>query len=613
MQSRNSYLCCHNTSIPDGYHRFTEGSDKVDLLSWFFGVLCGYSLVLLQSVGSVHHKGNAAGIRYWDGREGGMEPSGPLKSILTRGSVGGGGGAGAWPAVEEGARGVFGGGCLRREWQFPVVITLPLLAFGAFIFAVAWRVILWVAGTCAGDSAVSRWAVMGGVLVVLRVARTGGVFGLLAGHRSGCYVDLVGVVLEMFGRLGGGGKGRDFNGVGVRVGGCVVGVVDLKLSVLHSIGLIRGELVTHVHLGLFLFSLLCRGEEGVHRGLPRVFSDSPLSDSLNLYTTSMGGDGGLPLGFGPRRRSVADCFSSWFGRCWIVKTIFLGEPRTCAVRLGRGLLGDCAEELAVGRRGTASTDLGGELRVSLATPGTVRSVGLAWGKALWLEVVMSSVGVVASSMQILTLSSNGFARKIISSSTTAIPLHFQYKANDMNSVLSWLKRWSASHCWKVLPKPKEGRRPDLKKSSTRRHSMPNVETIASEFDKPIRNMRKVSSTETANIVEEENPELVLERIKRNLRKVNNHVSENTFQTEPETKKESTDNNTQNIATVLFEPEIPREDETVQEVGLMKKETKKPRRRGSLPVNQEYTENNEPPQTKRSLPSYMAATVSAKAS
>ncbi|GJY55770.1 protein IQ-DOMAIN 31 [Tanacetum coccineum] len=229
-----------------------------------------------------------------------------------------------------------------------------------------------------------------------------------------------------------------------------------------------------------------------------------------------------------------------------------------------------------------------------------------------VEVVMSSVGVVASSMQILTLSSNGFARKIISSSTTAIPLHFQYKANDMNSVLSWLKRWSASHCWKVLPKPKEGRRPDLKKSSTRRHSMPNVEIIASEFDKPIRNTRKVSSTETANIVEEENPELVLERIKRNLRKVNNHVSENTFQTEPETKKESTDNNTQNIATVLFEPEIPREDETVQEVGLMKKETKKPRRRGSLPVNQEYTENNEPPQTKRSLPSYMAATVSAKA-
>nr|GEW81186.1 protein IQ-DOMAIN 31 [Tanacetum cinerariifolium] len=228
------------------------------------------------------------------------------------------------------------------------------------------------------------------------------------------------------------------------------------------------------------------------------------------------------------------------------------------------------------------------------------------------RVVMSSVGVVASSMQTLMLSSNGFARKIISSSTTAIPLHFQYKANDMNSVLSWLKRWSASHCWKVLPKPKEGRRPDLKKSSTRRHSMPNVEIIASEFDKPIRNMRKLSSTEPASIVEEENPELVLERIKRNLRKVNNPVSENTIQTEPETKKESTDNNTQNMATVLFEPEIPREDETVQEVGLMKKETKTPRRKGSLPVNQEYNENNEPPQTKRSLPSYMAATVSAKA-
>ncbi|GKA65548.1 protein IQ-DOMAIN 31 [Tanacetum coccineum] len=157
------------------------------------------------------------------------------------------------------------------------------------------------------------------------------------------------------------------------------------------------------------------------------------------------------------------------------------------------------------------------------------------------QVVMSSVGVVASSMQILTLSSNGFARKF-------------YVAKAMGQL---------TLVGKVLPQTKGSRRPDLKSHSTRRHSMPNVENhCLLNFDKTIRNPRKVSSMETAiSLIRRITSDIVLERIN-------------------------------NIATVLFEPEIPREDETVQEV--------------------EYTENNEPPQTKRSLPSYMAATVSAKA-
>lgn len=244
--------------------------------------------------------------------------------------------------------------------------------------------------------------------------------------------------------------------------------------------------------------------------------------------------------------------------------------------------------------------------------------------------VMCSVGV-DSSIQILKLSSNGFARKILASSPSpsAMPLHFQYGPNETNSVLSWLERWSTSHFWELLPKPKAGHCSKLQKPNNRRSSITNVESIASEFDKPILNLRKISANEPGNFVEE-NPELVLERVKRNLRKVQNPVLESTVQTETETEKRSINDNIRMIKTELSElestpeevgvsktesvikTENKKEGENISEADSMKKERKKSRRRASLPLNQEFMENNEPRPIKQSVPSYMAPTESAKA-
>ncbi|KAJ9567297.1 hypothetical protein OSB04_003263 [Centaurea solstitialis] len=256
-------------------------------------------------------------------------------------------------------------------------------------------------------------------------------------------------------------------------------------------------------------------------------------------------------------------------------------------------------------------------------------IGVEVQKRCTQTQVMCYVGV-DSSIQILKLSSNGFARKlslllpqILASSPSAMPLHFQYNPNETNSVLRWLERWSTSHFWELLPKPKVGNHSKLPKPNGRRFSMSNVESIASEFDKPIVNSRRLSAYEPENYVDE-NPELVLERVKRNLRKVHNPVLDNTtVQKETETEKKSINDDTRMIETKLSELET-----TPKQVGLseaekmittenkkedcMPKEQKKSKRRVSLPVNQEFMENNEPQPIKPSLPSYMAPTVSAKA-
>ncbi|KAJ0712967.1 putative IQ motif, EF-hand binding, P-loop containing nucleoside triphosphate hydrolase [Helianthus annuus] len=234
-------------------------------------------------------------------------------------------------------------------------------------------------------------------------------------------------------------------------------------------------------------------------------------------------------------------------------------------------------------------------------------VGVQVGKRCNLKVMCSVE--VNTSMRILKLSSNRFAQKILALSPTPMPLHFHYDSNESNSVLSWLERWSTSRCWQLPPKPKSDHPSKPLKPHTRRSSITNVQIVASEFDKPIRNLRKVSSDEPLDYIEE-NPELVLERIKRNLRKVNSSVLH------------STNDSVQNIIT---EPELEKLRVNEAETMMIKKneeedgnvnERKKWRRVVSVPVKQEFVENKEPSpikiKIKRSVPGYMAATVSAKA-
>ncbi|KAK9066534.1 hypothetical protein SSX86_013857 [Deinandra increscens subsp. villosa] len=218
------------------------------------------------------------------------------------------------------------------------------------------------------------------------------------------------------------------------------------------------------------------------------------------------------------------------------------------------------------------------------------------------RLVMASLGVNRS-MQMLKLSSNGFAQKIIASSPNPMPLHFQYDSNDANSVLSWLERWSTSQCWQLLPKPKSGGCSKPQMFHTRRSSVTNVENIVSEFDKPMRYLRRVSSDKPVNCIEED-PALVLERVKRNLRKVNGSVLHKTNDSIPKTVTEPEKPRVREAETVIIKKN--EEDENVEE-------RKKSRRVVCDPVKQELSENDEPLKNiKRSVPGYMAATVSAKA-
>ncbi|KAK8587429.1 hypothetical protein V6N12_021922 [Hibiscus sabdariffa] len=167
---------------------------------------------------------------------------------------------------------------------------------------------------------------------------------------------------------------------------------------------------------------------------------------------------------------------------------------------------------------------------------------------LWESKLVVSLGVNMPA-SIGRLSANAFVRKIVASSVPVMPLRLQVDAGEPNSVWNWLERWSASCFWKPVPRPKKtsvsklprkqvnGRveidtgRPKL---SVRRICTANLDGT-SEFDKPKRNLRKVSSHLPDSSVQE-NPQNELEKVKRNLRKVHNPVIENSVQSEVEFEK-----------------------------------------------------------------------------
>ncbi|KAK6249936.1 hypothetical protein SCA6_003941 [Theobroma cacao] len=151
------------------------------------------------------------------------------------------------------------------------------------------------------------------------------------------------------------------------------------------------------------------------------------------------------------------------------------------------------------------------------------------------------------------LSTNAFVRKLVASSPTVMPLRLRYNAGESNSVWNWLECWSASCFWKPVPQPKKASDAKLQrkpvncqvvdtetgrpKRSVRRIPPANLDgavQATSEFDKPKRNLRKISNHQAE--LAQENPQNELEKVKRNLRKVHNPVVENSLQSEVEFEK-----------------------------------------------------------------------------
>jgi hypothetical protein len=151
------------------------------------------------------------------------------------------------------------------------------------------------------------------------------------------------------------------------------------------------------------------------------------------------------------------------------------------------------------------------------------------------------------------LISDGTVFQLLAPSPAVMPLQLPYDSMEPNSVANWLECWSASSFWKPVPQPKkitcsktqrkqsngqiveaETGRP---KRTVRRVPAANVDSTsvqaASEFEKPKRNLRKVSSHPADSA---ENSQIELEKVKRSLRKVNNPVIENSAHSEVENEK-----------------------------------------------------------------------------
>lgn len=133
-----------------------------------------------------------------------------------------------------------------------------------------------------------------------------------------------------------------------------------------------------------------------------------------------------------------------------------------------------------------------------------------------------------------------------------MPLHVFYEYGEPNSVSSWMDRWSVAQFWKPVSQTKKiqdsvsQRRQSngqnieprtCRSKRTRRSNAANVESLSmsltSEFEKPKRNFRKVSSHPAEPV--QENPQIELEKVKRNLRKVHNPKLENSVLSEAESE------------------------------------------------------------------------------
>ncbi|XP_077253133.1 protein IQ-DOMAIN 31-like [Tasmannia lanceolata] len=297
---------------------------------------------------------------------------------------------------------------------------------------------------------------------------------------------------------------------------------------------------------------------------------------------------------------------------------------------------------------------------------------------------LKSLGVNMA-LQTKKLLVNAFVIKLLAASPNAMPLRVQYGQEEPNSAWNWLERWTSICYREPLSQPK---RLTDSKSKTKQGTSHAVENesgrskrtfrknidsgsnhLTSEFEKPKRNLRKVSSNPVDSV--QEHPQIDLEKVKRSLRKVSTPTTEASerLEVEPEKPKRSlrkvsssptdvTDQVAGESAekvkkdTKLDSDNHPHVETTTKPVAadgpvdilghdhltvelhplegsgkdgnisvmngeLSSKEgqashenQKATRRRASLPVKPEYSENGL--QNIPTLPSYMAATESAKA-
>lgn len=302
------------------------------------------------------------------------------------------------------------------------------------------------------------------------------------------------------------------------------------------------------------------------------------------------------------------------------------------------------QALARGRRVRLSSD-GSHVLQKYTTPG--------------VHVDKKRADFLGTSLRLEKLSTNAFGTKLVASSHSTMPLSIQYDPAEPNSAPKWLHRWSSSHFWEPLPRPKK--MPDSKpkrkqtklqpeepetgrpKRSILRVPAANPESNpikSSESEKPKPTSRKASSHQPESVDEHSHNEL--EKVKRSLRKISvstekppigldrASVSPNPDASEPGVVQPFVELNDAKTEPPKPEPEplpVPPLEAKLQDgdraveppageadgnVELNSsenhgsKENQKTRRRRSFPAKQEYGESG------LALPSYMAATESAKA-
>ncbi|KAK3138157.1 hypothetical protein QOZ80_5AG0365260 [Eleusine coracana subsp. coracana] len=141
------------------------------------------------------------------------------------------------------------------------------------------------------------------------------------------------------------------------------------------------------------------------------------------------------------------------------------------------------------------------------------------------------------------LSSNAFARKLLSSPILVEALHFQYDEMDPNSAFNWLERWTIGRVWKPISQPKRAgvdAKPHTRKASyametesaklkrnarksSATPSEPSQTNAVIETEKTKRNPRKFAGAPADPVSDAQLTEL--EKVKRSLRKVTNSMAE----------------------------------------------------------------------------------------
>ncbi|KAG9155528.1 hypothetical protein Leryth_009950 [Lithospermum erythrorhizon] len=232
------------------------------------------------------------------------------------------------------------------------------------------------------------------------------------------------------------------------------------------------------------------------------------------------------------------------------------------------------------------------------------------------------------------LKKNAFACQLLSFASSAMPLHLPYDPEDPNSAWNWLLRWTMSHIWGTLLQ-----RGMFMESKSKVESQSPVSKLSRPRKRPV-NVDKASApsaSESGKVKRNSRPNEI-DKTEYNTKKVSNSTSAMRHQAEVDTDKrrsrhrksnsplpetaENRPKNSSNKATnglqgVAPDP-VSQENRMMQAVGedqdskehLLDKENHKiSKRRASLPAKHD---DQETLQHGTKVPSYMAATKSAKA-